>query len=239
MVGIYTINVKCDRLSPCPFKSFLNKPSKKNSSGGLFLSDGVQALAERLTKLKSIDKVVDLARSNIQLEMMFLLSSRGELSPNEIARLMGQRRKAVTDALRKLRLKDVVEEVESAGDKLYRLSPFGERCLEALLEATGLKALALERQDLYRVEHLDGLIRNMPLFHYVFECTLALGLAGEGMSVDRLANIVNLSPQRLRTYLDVFTGDANPRLFRRYEVPTLLSTLLQRLGLKYRRLKTF
>ncbi len=202
------------------------------------MSTAVQSLMERLSKLKSVDKVVDLSRSTIQLEIMFLLSSRGELTAHEIAKLMGQRRKAVTDALRKLKLKDVVEEVDAGGERLYRLSPFGEKCLHALLEATGLKGLISEKQGLYKVEGLEGVIKNMALSYYVFEGLIAAGLANRKIDVNRLAKIVNLSPQRLQAYLDVFSGDANPRLFKKYSTPTLLSSILQKLKINYRRSKT-
>lgn len=202
------------------------------------MSVEIQSLMERLSRLKTIDKVVDLSRSNIQLEIMFLLSSRGELTAHDMARLMGQRRKAVTDALRKLKFKDVVEEVEVEGERLYRLSPFGEKCLAALLEATGLKSIALQRQELYKFEGLESTVKNMTMSYYVFDCLVAMGLAGGKVDVQRLAEIVNLSPQRLQAYLDVFAGDANPRLFKKYVVPTRFSSFLQKLNIGCRRSKT-
>ena len=201
------------------------------------MATATQSLMERLSKLKSIDKVVDLSRSTIQLEAMFLLSSRGELSAHEIARLMGQRRKAITDALRKLKLKDVIEEVDVGGERLYRLSPFGEKCLNTLLEATGLKSLIAERHSLYKFEGLENVIKNITLSYYVFECLIAAGLAGRKVDVNRLARIVNLSPQRLQAYLDVFSGNVNPKLFRKYNVPTRLSSILQKLRINRRRSK--
>ncbi|MHC1637283.1 MAG: winged helix-turn-helix domain-containing protein [Candidatus Nezhaarchaeales archaeon] len=202
------------------------------------MSATAQSLMDRISKLRSIDKVVDLSRSSIQLEIMFLLSSRGELTAHEIARIMGQRRKSITDALRKLKLKDVVEEVDVGGERLYKLSPFGEKCLNSLLEATGLKSLIGERQSLYRSEGLENVVKNMALSYYVFESIVAAGLARRKIDASRLAKIVNLSSQRLQAYLDVFTGDANPKLFRKYNVPTKLSNLLQKLRINYKRTRT-
>ena len=75
-----------------------------------------EGFLEKLRRIKELDSVIDLSKSSIQLEILLLLgmSESSALTASEIARGLGIRRKAVTDALRKLLRKGLI--IKSGGD---------------------------------------------------------------------------------------------------------------------------
>ena len=222
-------------------------------------------LNERINQLRSIDKLVDISKSTIQIDIMLNLS-KGEMTSAEIAKEIGQRRKAITDAMRKLRVKGLVDEVideVSGKSSKYKLTPSGKACLESLLEFTGSSSghasLGVERK-------VEGFANNsipkessvsinppmfsktlsgssndlnsFPMAAVLSELILILGTAkGNVMTRKDIAKAVGLSEQRTESYLEVYLN-GNARLFRKYTESPKFTRLSARLGIPVNSRKT-
>lgn len=190
-------------------------------------------ILERLDKLRSVDKLVDISKSSIQFEILLALGER-EIFTSEIARNIGQRRKATTDALRKLKNKGLLVATSQDGETMFKLSESGTICHRNLMDLIGIvqpeprprpynTASTREKVDRYslvdseqsRVDLEKGQ-GNFALTAMISELVLALGTAkGNAMSLRELAKITNLSEQRTESYLKLY-NDREPRLFKKF-----------------------
>ena len=229
------------------------------------MSDYV-VLTERINQLRSIDKLVDISKSTIQIDIMLSLMKGGKSSA-EIAREIGQRRKAVTDAMRKLRLKGLVDEVfdETNGrTSRYMLTTSGLNCLTTLLELTGSER-RLHDEDLDENEYpkkasLDtgallmdvdihanrtafaaGQSNDVSSFlmtSVLSEMILLLGTSrGYVKSRKNIAQAIGLGEQRTESYLDVYLA-GTPKLFRKYTEVPRSARILSKFGIKSRKTNT-
>lgn len=196
---------------------------------------------EKLRKLKELDKIIDFSKTSVQLEIILLLGTSSSLNVNEMVKNLGYRRKAITDALRKLLRKGlIITENSKDGDEVFLLSDSGRSYLNQLL-------LTLSHQypsnDLIRskvrikgnTEKLKYVINMLPTAYYIHESLLCLiNTNNYEASLKTLAKIVNLSPQRLKSYLDLYTDCANRelKLFKRIYRLSMSSRLLKLLGVK-------
>ena len=223
-------------------------------------------LNERINQLRSIDKLVDISKSTIQIDIMLNLS-KGEMTSAEIAKEIGQRRKAITDAMRKLRVKGIVDEVvdqENGKSSKYKLTASGLACLESLLEFTGSSSghasLGLERKaddfgalgalpkenpvtinQPANSKVLTGSyndLNSFPMAAVLSELIMILGTAKENIMTRKdLAKAVGLSEQRTESYLEVYLN-GNPRLFRKYAESPKMTRLATQLGVPLKTRKT-
>jgi len=185
-------------------------------------------ILEKLDKLRSVDKLVDISKSSIQFDILLALGER-EMSTAEIARNIAQRRKATTDALRKLRNKGMLNVVSRDGQTVFGLSDSGTKCHGDLMELIGMPSseppirTAYPRRDRYSLldakqsrMDLEKGQGNFAITAMISEIVLALGTAKENaMSLRDLAKAVNLSEQRTESYLKLYI-DRDPKLFRRF-----------------------
>jgi DNA-binding HxlR family transcriptional regulator len=218
-------------------------------------------LNERINQLRSIEKLVDISKSTIQIDIMLTLN-KGNKTSAEIAKEIGQRRKAVTDAMRKLRLKGLVngvEEDQNLKSSRYKLTLSGFSCLNTLLELTGSAKDHIGE----KIGHLRdyGAIRNIdddpeiqspsgslietqndinafPIAAVVSELILILGtVKGNIMSRKDLANAVGLSEQRTESYIEVYLNGST-KLFRKYTDAPKIVRLMAKFGLRSKTKKT-
>jgi len=212
-------------------------------------------LNERINQLRSIDKLVDISKSTIQIDIMLTLN-KGDKTSAEIAKEIGQRRKAVTDAMRKLRVKGLVNEVEedeNLKSSRYRLTHSGSNCLSTLLEFTGSdkgcigEKIGYQRSGDTLENTIDGPaiqssprsflgMQNdanaFPMAAVVSELILTLGTAkGNIMSRKDLAKAVGLSEQRAESYLEVYLNGPT-KLFRKYTDAPKMVRLMSKFGLR-------
>ena len=212
-------------------------------------------LNEKINQLKSIEKLVDISKSTIQIDIMLTLSN-GEKTSADIAKEIGQRRKAITDAMRKLRIKGLVNEVEedeNLKSARYKLTYSGSNCLSALLDLIGSDNDQISEKIGYILGNnafgtkdddsavqlpsksflgMQNDINTFPIASVVSELILILGTAkGNIMSRKDLAKAVGFSEQRAESYLEVYLNGST-KLFRKYtDVPKIVR-LLQKFGLR-------
>lgn len=172
----------------------------------------------KLEKIRAFDSMIDFSKSRIQLGIVLQLAiTHKPLSADEISRNIGQRKKPVLDALRKLELKGVIRRTE-AHRNIYELTDLGRQMvndLAAILGASNLKDVV--RNRMYGKVSARDLIKVIIPVHYLYEVLIALGTAKRHeLPLETLANIAGISPQRLTVYLDPYSDSKSEiRLFKR------------------------
>jgi DNA-binding MarR family transcriptional regulator len=193
-----------------------NSGSKKNGEEELKLS--AVKLADLL---KEVTKVVDVTKGTLQLQMLIFLNEHGPQTADQISKELGKRRKAVTDALRKLKLKEVVKEFQQANDRgettvAYGLTDNGKNYVDSLkgiFSQRGALSITTSRETGFR---LIELIEEIPLLFNTYDAIIAIGLSGnKGVTAKNLAGLFGLSEQRAITYLDLFTDAKGATLFKK------------------------
>jgi len=178
----------------------------------------VSDLQLKIEKIREFDSLIDFARSSLQLDIVFqLASSRKPLSSAEIARALGQRKKPILDALRKLEIKGLVKKSNSRGD-LYELTELGRNAIEDLFAILGVSDLKTALRSGYgRVKARDMVKIVIPV-NYIHDTLVALGTSRRNeLSLSTLSQIIGLSPQRLAMYLDPYAEPRSEvRLFKKY-----------------------
>lgn len=171
--------------------------------------------------LKEVTKVVDVTKGTLQLQMLIFLNEYGSQTADQISKELGKRRKAVTDALRKLKLKEVVKEFQQTNDRgesavVYGLTDNGREYVDSLkgiFSQRGASAITTSRETGFR---LIELIEEIPLLFNTYDAIIAIGLSGnKGVTAKNLAGLFGLSEQRAITYLDLFTDAKGATLFKK------------------------
>lgn len=172
----------------------------------------------RLEELKELDDKVDFARSAVQLGVVLALSLRGApMSADELAQALGERKKAVLDALRKLELKGLVAK-SSGGEVKYGLSEEGKDYASKLLKLLEGPAERQPLEGLGEVSKRD-LLKGLLSSQYLLSAIVALANAkGNAMELRKLAGIMGLSADRAKSYLDLLSRPPS-RVFRRLVHP--------------------
>ncbi len=178
----------------------------------------------KLTLLKQLDNTIDFSRSAIQLEIVMALTAAGHpLTATALSEKLGERRKAILDALRKLENKGIVEKRLGPREIEYTLSKGGREYALKLLAVLGDEddTGTEEKQEashatIARKELLAGSLLES---RYLYKAILYLAHApGHTLPLKTLARLMNLSPERAKSYLDLFSLPPN-RIFRRISHP--------------------
>jgi len=177
-------------------------------------------LAQRLELLKQLNETIDFAKSVIQLGVVLVLHEHKDgLSVDELCVKLGERRKALLDALRKLELKRIITKKDVEDKQVIVLTKRGVSYVEKLLN------ILLPRTEVSGVQSLDTrskravLLNNLVESHYIYTAIVALGeKSDKTLSLEKLAEVMGLSPERAKSYLDVFCLPPN-RIFRRIQRP--------------------
>ena len=196
----------------------------------------LEPIRNGVKKLREIDSRIDFARSQLQLDIVLELAlARKPLSADEISRLIGYRKKAVLDALRKLEHKGLVRRVGSNG-MLFELTDEGKRLLEDLFDllgVSGLNSVARKARARGRADARD-LQKVVQPSYYLAKIIIALGSSKKGyLSMKELASVVGLSQERLQSYMEPYmSATAEVKLFKKVRKPVKLEPL-------YKVLKSF
>ncbi|MGC8936755.1 MAG: hypothetical protein ACP5KV_05255 [Candidatus Methanomethylicaceae archaeon] len=149
---------------------------------------------------------------------------------SDMVSLLTQRRKAITDALRKLKKKGLVE--QSPDGKYYRLTESGSRCLKMLVDFMGSGKTDINTSERNPLEAL-------PSTSVISQIITVMGTSKDcRMTLKEIARAIGLSPLRAQSYMDLYIERA-PQLFKKYADETKLSKLLSKIGIKLRRYETY
>lgn len=178
---------------------------------------------ERLRLLQRLDSMIDFSRAALQLEIVFaLIFSTRPLTPTDLVMALEERRKAILDALRKLEAKGlVVKAGERAGEYLYTLGERGRQYAEDLKKLLGLVEEQVDTRIVARmsVPRRLQLMQDLVKAHHVYKAIVILAQAPRRtLRLEKLAKEMGLSPDRARSYLDLFSKPPH-RLFRKIVVP--------------------
>lgn len=165
-----------------------------------------------IEKIRNLSRVVDTTKGTLQLQILFALrNSKEPMTPDELSQHTGRRRKSIMDALLKLKRKGLVCKVEKDGELAYKITENGSRYMDELL---GL--LKHEGDPEIYIGGLSGMVELLPLFFHIYDAILSLGIAGEyGLTLEKIADIFGLSPERAETYMDLFIDAPGAKLFKK------------------------
>jgi DNA-binding MarR family transcriptional regulator len=188
----------------------------------------------RLELLRKLDSIIDFSKSTIQLQIILALALNGEnLSTSRLSKIVGERRKAVLDALRKLEYKGLIRRVDGSdsGELVYELTDLGRaftRGLAGLLSSTpaSAKAQHMLGEDL-TVSQRITLRTRLVEAGYAYKALVALSLAPRySLPARDLSRSLGISAERLVSYMDLFTTPPQ-RIFRKMLKPD--GTIIYRL----------
>jgi len=188
-----------------------------------------QNVLMKLEKLREFDSMIDFSRSRLQLDIVLqLAASRNPLSAADIAKALGQRKKPVLDALRKLELKGFIKRV-SDRENVYELTDLGRQMIEDLMAILGISDLneVIKMKRRYdKVEARDLLKIVIPV-NYLYDVLIALGTSRSmEMDIRELSRVAGISPQRLAMYIEPYTDTKSEvRLFKKVHKETLLTRI--------------
>ncbi|MEM0066585.1 MAG: hypothetical protein QXH88_06655 [Sulfolobales archaeon] len=157
-------------------------------------------LLSRALVLREVDSYVDIARGWLQLRILLALGERGSCSIDELVSLLSERRKAVLDALRKMRSKGLV----STGDPLS-LTELGLRIYDQL--SSVLACSSVDTKVGFKPSVYD-IPRDLARLFYLYEVLIALGTSrGYELPISALCYVTKLKPETLDDYLEPFCGE--------------------------------
>lgn len=163
--------------------------------------------------LREVDSVIDLTRGWLQFRILIALGFLKRLDVDDLTKLLSERKKAVLDALRKLRLKGLV--VDGDGGRYVELSSSGKELYEMVLGLVSGE-LTIFGRSLGVPNISDDLHRDLIKSVYLYDVIVALGTAkNHELPLNTLASIVKLSPEVLDDYVKPYS-ESELKLFKRY-----------------------
>ena len=171
------------------------------------------SFTDRLELLRSLDSIIDFAKSTIQLEILLYLGLKKEYaSASEIAIDLGLRFKSVYDAIIKLTKKGLIEKRGNG----YLITKEGRDFIRNL--CTLFSGYTSLRDDVKGLRNLRVMVERIVMAKYLYDIILALGYAkNHEASLDKLSKLIGISKVRLRSYIELFANNKfkELRLFER------------------------
>ncbi len=165
----------------------------------------LQGLWPRIEKLRAIDEVIDFSRSVIQLRLFICLGlSRNGVTVDALVDTLGERRKAITDAIRKMRLKGLVATNEHGVVTLTDRGKIYFSMLEDVLSVdNGRQRIRLCTDS--SALNIETMARTLVVSKYLLAAVLKLGSSRNRQApIRKLAKVMGLSQDRARSYLDMY-----------------------------------
>jgi len=193
----------------------------------------------RLQMLRELDSAIDFARGFLQLRIVLALGSRGPMTARDISASLGERYKAVLDAVRKLVTKNLIAKEPDGGIDTYKLSDAGVEFYRKLVEILGVR-------EHYRVPKeerrmlLSDMAMSITKYTHLADAILALGTSrSNALTLSDIADAMKLSPERAKTYIEMFSDRrSGVKLFKKVEkelkMLKLIAALLKPFGIKMR-----
>ncbi len=159
-------------------------------------------LLNSVSMLREVDAAVDFARGWLQLRILLSVGYLGRCSVDRLVEVLGERRKAILDSLRKMRAKGLIE-----GEGELSLTEEGRRVYGTLLSVLGSSRRASAGTTLSRAAAQD-IPRDVLRFSYLYDVLVALGTSkGYELPLSTLASVTRLSPTTLEDYLKPYVED--------------------------------
>ncbi|MEM2506480.1 MAG: hypothetical protein QXF61_05500 [Nitrososphaeria archaeon] len=151
---------------------------------------------------RELDDVVDLSRGRLQLEIILRLGRvESSVHADDLVRGLGERRKAVFDALRKLESKSIILR---DGERVI-LTDFGKGVFSKIMLLKNAEQAPLVSRGSFSLTKYE-VARIMVGDMYLYETIQALQSSDKGvLSVDMLSKIVGISSNVLDEHLLKFT----------------------------------
>jgi len=179
----------------------------------------------KLEKIREFDSLIDFARSSLQLDIvLYLASTNTPQSAADIAKALGQRKKPILDALRKLEIKGLVKRTGTRED-LYELTELGRNTIDDLMIVLGFGDMKQMLRNVHRrygkIQARD-MIRIVVPVNYLHDVLVALGTSRtHELPLSSLSQIVGISEQRLSMYLEPYVNPRSEvRLFKKIRKET-------------------
>ncbi|MCS7108959.1 MAG: hypothetical protein NZ911_06150 [Sulfolobales archaeon] len=172
----------------------------------------INDILQRVGVLREVDSVIDLTRGWLQFRILIALGFLGSSDPDGLAKLLGERKKAVLDALRKLKLKDLITDVE--GGRYVSLSESGKELYNMVVGL--VSGDSVRGRGGLRFPISEDIHRDLAKSIYLYDVIVALGTSRKHeLSLNTLASIVKLSPEVLDDYVKPY-AEGDLKLFKRY-----------------------
>ncbi len=174
---------------------------------------------KRINSLRELDSTIDIARGWLQFRILLALGFYGGVDVNDLVKILRERRKAVLDALRKMKNKGLVEN----GNSRIVLSDKGMSLYKMITSIIGLEhhsngsgsSLAFKRDKWRNTKIIHDIPRDLSRSFYLYDAIIALGSSKNyELPLSTLSSISKISPEVLDDYLKTY---ASPpfRLLRR------------------------
>lgn len=177
------------------------------------MSDDIaKEVLNKLNKLRALDDMLDFARASTQLDILIALGDNKPISLDELASKVGRGKRQVADAIRKMLRKGFVRYEEKDGKMFIMIDENGLNYLKNISDV-----LSIGVKDIRTV--LDSkkadVTENIGTYFYAYETLTILGIAQRPLSLNKLASIIGISPNRLESYLDLFVSrdEAHKNIF--------------------------
>jgi len=175
----------------------------------LAMSGDLLDLLNSVSALREVDATVDFARGWLQLRILLTVGYLGKCSVDRLVEVLGERRKAVLDSLRKMRAKGLI-----GGEGELFLTEEGRRIYSTLTSVLGGPRRGTAGVGGPRAAVHD-IPRDIIRFFYLYDVLVALGTSkGYELPLNTLASVTRLSPATLEDYLKLYVED-ELKLFKR------------------------
>jgi predicted transcriptional regulator len=161
------------------------------------------------------------------------------MTARDISVALGERHKAVLDAVRKLVSKNLIAKEPDGGVDLYKLSDTGAEFYRKLVDVLGFR-------DFHRVPRgerrmlVSDIAISITRYTHLADAIIALATSRNNtLSINNIADAMKLSLERAKTYIEMFSDRrSGVRLFKKIEkeskILRTIATLLKPLGIKMR-----
>ncbi len=166
-------------------------------------SDTIKEILDKLSKLRILDNMLDFAKASTQLDILVALSDNKPVSLDELALKVGRGKRQVADAIRKMLRKGFVRYETKDNETLIMIDTNGLDYLKGISDVLSIDVKNLRTNlDSKKIEVTE----NIGAYFYVYETLTILGTAQRPLSLNKLASIIGISPNRLESYLDLFVS---------------------------------
>ncbi len=168
----------------------------------------------KISSLREVDSTIDIARGWLQLRILLALGFYNGIDVDGLVRILRERRKAVLDALRKMKNKELI--VNNGGKVV--LSEKGKALYNVIASSIGLENNGSSHRGVYdslsfrsrrskdpRIIH--DIPRDLSRSFYLYDTIIALGSSKNyELPLSTLSSISKISPEVLDDYLKPYAS---------------------------------
>ncbi|MGC9165017.1 MAG: hypothetical protein ACP5GU_04750 [Thermoprotei archaeon] len=167
-----------------------------------------EKILSKINKIRVLDGILDFSKASTQLDILIALSDNREVTLDELASRVERGKRQVSDAIRKMLRKGFVRYEEKNGEILITI---GENGIEYLKTLSDILSVDIKDIKTILVSSKTEITENLGVYFYIYETLIALGVSKRPLSLNKLASIIGISPNRLESYLDLFVSQDTPQ----------------------------